>query len=223
MRTLLSGLKLTLCRSWMFLMFTSRRGVVISSFISESRSVPPARISTSPQLFPSRAGTCSLVLGLVNSNGCIAASLIEGCQHPVRRDWQEGNTRSNGIGYGIGNSGSGRNRRRLAQAYRAAFVVSFAGHHVHYQFTNVAYTGQPVEIHGGIQHAPGVVVHDPFFIERGSDAHNHCAVTLAFRSLHADNESAILHADHLVHLHDTGFGIYGDIGHHCPANTAVNQ
>src|SRR5437660_4084245 len=138
MRTLLSGLKLTLCRSWIFLMFTSRRGVVISSFISESRSVPPARISTSPQLFPSSAGTCSLVLGLVNSNGCIAASLIEGCQHPVRRDGQERNTHSNGIGHGIGNSSGGRNRGRLAQADRTTLVISLAGHHVHHQLAHVA-------------------------------------------------------------------------------------
>src|SRR5437764_13282791 len=109
----------------MFLIFTRRRGVVISSFISESRSVPPARISTSPQLFPSSAGTCSLVLGLVNSNGCIAASLIEGCQHPVRRDGQERNTHSNGIGHGIGTSGGRRDRARPAQAERAALVMSF--------------------------------------------------------------------------------------------------
>src|SRR5437764_15181812 len=175
----------------MFLIFTRRRGVVISSFISESRSVPPARISTSPQLFPSSAGTCSLVLGLVNSNGCIAASLIEGCQHPVRRDWQEGNTHANGIGHSIRDRGSGRDRGRLAQAYRTALVISFAGHHVHHQLANVTNPGQPVEIHSGIQHAPSVVVHDPFFIESGSNAHDHGAISLAFRSLHSAHDSDI--------------------------------
>src|SRR5437588_10200611 len=105
MRILLSGLKLTLCRSWMFLMLTRRRGVVTSSFISDSRSVPPARISTSPQLFPRRAGTCSLVLGLVNSNGCMVPSLIQGCKHPVRGNRHEGDTHADRVGNSIGNGG----------------------------------------------------------------------------------------------------------------------
>src|SRR5437660_7688295 len=123
MRKLLSGLTLMVCRSGIPLMFTSRRGVVTSSFISDSRSVPPARISTSPQLFPRRAGTCSLVLGLVYSNGCMVRSLIEGCKHPVRGNGHEWNAHANRVGHSIGDGGHRRNGRRLAQANGPTLVI----------------------------------------------------------------------------------------------------
>src|SRR5690242_833128 len=84
------------CSPATFLILTSRFGVVISSFISESRSLPPARISTSPQPLPSKAGTCSGVVGLEYSNGRIAASLgVERGQDAVRGERQEGNAHAN--------------------------------------------------------------------------------------------------------------------------------
>src|SRR5215471_8602186 len=152
MRTLLPAIRLIPCMSAMSLMLTSRFGVVMSSFISESRSVPPASTSTSPQFLPKRGITCSLVLGLEYSNGCMATSLIERCHDAIGRDGQERHAHANGVGYGIGNRSRRPDRRWLAQANRPALVVSLAGHHVHDQLRNIADAGQPVEIHIGIQH-----------------------------------------------------------------------
>src|SRR3954464_14521861 len=98
------------CSPSTFLMFTSRLGVVMSSFIRESRSLPPARISTSPQLWPRSVGTCCAVVGLIYSNGRIAASLgIERGQDAVRGNGQEGNAHAHGFGHGIGNGRHGAN------------------------------------------------------------------------------------------------------------------
>src|SRR4029077_17551362 len=112
------------CRPAICLMFTSRLGVVISSFMRESRSLPPARISTSPQFFPSSAGTWSVVCGLAYSNGRIVAS-FQRSQYAVRRDGQEGNAHADSIGHGIADSGHWSDGGWFAQADRAAFVVAF--------------------------------------------------------------------------------------------------
>src|SRR5215470_13042031 len=95
-----SGTDFTPCSDWMPLMLTKRFGVVTSSFIKESRSLPPARISTSPQFLASNADTCSVVLGLAYSNGRIVAS-FQSSQNTVRRDGKEGNAHANGIGHGV--------------------------------------------------------------------------------------------------------------------------
>src|ERR1041385_6481520 len=85
------------CNPAICLMLTRRLGVVISSFIRESRSLPPARISTSPQLLPSRAGTCSAVVGLEYSNGRIVASFgVERGQDAVWSERQERNADAKG-------------------------------------------------------------------------------------------------------------------------------
>src|ERR1051326_6605989 len=141
------------CSPAICLMFTRRLGVVISSFIRESRSLPPASISTSPQLFPSRAGTCSGVVGLEYSNGRIAASfLIERGQDAVRRKRQKRHAHANCIGYGIGNGGHGPDGGRFSQADRTTLVIAFASHHVDNQFPDIADAGKAVEVHIGVEH-----------------------------------------------------------------------
>src|SRR5215831_12820487 len=175
------------CKSAIFLMFTRRLGVVMSSFMSESRSVPPARTSTSPQFLPSSGMTCSLVFGLAYSNARMATSLIE-CRHnAIGCDGQKWNADANSIGHGIGNGRSWTNRRRLAQTDGPSFVVAFASHHVYNQLRNVTDPRQPVKIHIGIQHAAGSRIHDFLFVQCGGNTHDQCAVTLAFSGFHVDD------------------------------------
>src|SRR5438445_13684826 len=119
------------------LIFTNRRGVVTSSFIKDSKSVPPARTSTSPQVEPSSADTCSLPLGLEYSNGRIAASFrIESGQHSVWRNRQKRHAHANGIGNCVGNRRHRPYSTRLAQADGAAPVISFAGNHWYHPLAN---------------------------------------------------------------------------------------
>src|SRR6185437_4965945 len=212
------------CRPEICLMFTSRLGVVISSFIRESRSLPPARISTSPQLLPNSAGTCCAAVGLVYSNGRIVASLrIERSQHAIWRDRHEGTTHADGVGDSVVDCSHWANGGRFTQADRPTLVITLAGHHVDHQFSDIANAGKTVEIHIWIEHAPSIPVHNFFFVERCSDSHNHGTVNLAFSSFHADDEPAILYADHLVHFDDAGFRIDRDISHYSAAYAAGNQ
>src|SRR5258707_343171 len=102
MRNPAVGLKVTPCSSGIALMLTSRFGVVISSFISESRSVPPASTSVSPQLLPSNAETCVLLVGVANSNGRIFTSRIQSRDNPLWCDGQKGHTHANRIGHRVG-------------------------------------------------------------------------------------------------------------------------
>src|SRR5438270_11375689 len=95
MRNPAVGVKLTPRNSGMDLMLTNRLGVVISSFISESRSVPPANTSVSPQLLPSNAETCVLLVGVVNSNGRILTSGVQSSDNPLRRNGQERHAHAN--------------------------------------------------------------------------------------------------------------------------------
>src|SRR5579859_7758501 len=155
------------CSPTTFLIFTRRFGVVISSFIRESRSLPPARISTSPQLLPSRAGTCSGVVGLANSNGRIAASFgVERGQDAVRGERQKRDAHAYGVGDGIRDCGHRADSGRLAQADGPALVIAFAGHHVDHQLADVADAGEAVEVHVRIEHGAQVYVHDFFFVQR---------------------------------------------------------
>src|SRR4029079_16735442 len=81
------------------LMFTRVFGVTMSSFMSDSRSVPPARISALRKLLPSSSTACSLVAGLAYSNARIVASLLfQGVQHPVGRERQGRHPHSDRIG-----------------------------------------------------------------------------------------------------------------------------
>src|SRR5689334_21925136 len=214
-----SGTDFTPCSDWMPLIFTRRFGVVMSSFMRESRSLPPARISTSPQFLPSSAETWSVVCGLAYSNGRIVAS-FQRSQYAVGRDRQEGNAHADGIGHGVADSSHWSDRGWFAQADRAALVVAFAGHHVYHQLTDIADARQTVEIHVGIEHEAGIRIHDLFFVKRGGDPHDQGAINLALGCFHADNEPAILHADHLVHFHDAGFYIHRDVSHHGAADAA---
>src|ERR1051326_6810023 len=122
------------CSPAILLMLTSRLGAVISSFISESKSLPPARISTSPQFCPRRVGTCSGVVGLMYSNGRIATSFgVERRQDAIWSKWQEGHAHPDSIGDGIRDRRHRADGGGLAQTDGAAFVIALAGHHVHHK------------------------------------------------------------------------------------------
>src|SRR6185437_1955534 len=67
------------------------------------------------------------------------------------------------------------------------------------------------------------LIHDLLFVKRVADAHDHRAEHLAFRLLWADDQAAVLHADHLVDFYDSSFGIHGDIRHLHTADAAVGE
>src|SRR5215469_6775484 len=118
-------------------MLTKRLGVTISSFISARRSLPPARMAESSL---SSVATCSFLVGLRYSNACIGASLFEGGEDAVGSEGQERHAHSNCIGYSIGDRGPRRYHWRLGQADDATIVVTLAGHHVNFKFTNITQT-----------------------------------------------------------------------------------
>src|SRR5262245_9394402 len=131
--------------SLIFLMLTTRFGVTMKSFISESRSVPPARTSVSPQEAPSSATACALVVGLAYSNFCIGPSfLFESRKHAVGSQWDRRNANADGVGHRVRDRRAGRDRRRFAHADDAALVVTFARHHVDFEIADVCQSREPV-------------------------------------------------------------------------------
>src|SRR5882672_10598924 len=91
-------------------MLTSVFGVTMSSFMSESRSVPPARISALRKFLPRSSTACSFVVGLAYSNARIVASLLfQGVQHAVGRERQGRHPHSDRVGHGVSDNSSGRN------------------------------------------------------------------------------------------------------------------
>src|SRR5262245_5432911 len=105
---------LTTSSSLMFLILTTRLGVTMKSFINESRSVPPARTSVSPQEAPSNATACSLVVGLAYSNFCIGPSfLFERREDAVWSQRERGHANADGVGHGVRDRRAGRDRRRF--------------------------------------------------------------------------------------------------------------
>src|SRR5215210_1100088 len=149
----------------------------MSSFIKESRSVPPASTSASDDELPSSATACSLVVGLAYSNARIVASLLfERRKHTVGRERQMRHSHSDGIRYCVRDCRAGRDDRRLAKPYHSALVVAFACHHVNDKLAYVADACQLVKLHVGIEHPAGLCVHDLFFKQRIADAHDQSAI-----------------------------------------------
>ena len=186
--------------SLMFLMFTTRLGVCRCSFIRLSRSVPPARTSASPHLareqrhrflngrrigvfkglhyafLPSSAlSTCIGVIGIFGTRTpiALATALPTAAQMPM-----------------AGGSPSPMTPR---------LSLSVADIHVDDDIADIADAGQLVELHVGVQHAAGGVVHDALFEQRGGDAHDDGAVDLAFGQPRVDDQAAILHGHEAVH------------------------
>src|ERR1019366_3678712 len=140
-------------RNWsMCLMFTRRWGATTSSFISASRSVPPARMEP---YSPSSVATCSLFVGLTYSNGRMCASVLQRFQHAGRRERQKWHAHADRISDRVRDGRTGRDHGRLGQSDDAALVVTFATHHVDLHFANVGDARQPIELHVRVQHAPG--------------------------------------------------------------------
>src|SRR5664279_5082142 len=155
------------------LTFTRRLGATTSSFISASRSVPPARIAPCSL---SNVATCSFFEADTYSNGCMATSLLERFEYAVRRERQERHSHADGIRHGIRDCRAWRNYRRLRQSNDTALVVAFAGHHVDFQFANVVQPRESIELEIWIQHASGHGVENLLFVERVANAHNEPAV-----------------------------------------------
>src|SRR5271166_7076748 len=123
------------------LIFTRRLGATTSSFISASKSVPPARMEPCS---PSSVATCSFFVGLTYSNARMAASLLHRFQNAVGRERQERHAHADGIRDGVGDGRTRRDHRRLGQADDTALVVALAGHHVHLQLANIGDPGQAI-------------------------------------------------------------------------------
>ena len=103
--------------------------------------------------------------------------------------------------------------RRFAETDDAALVVVLADIHVHDDVADILDAGELIELHIGVHHAAGGVVHNALFEERGGDAHDDGAVDLAFGQPRIDDQAAILHGHEAVHLDQAGFGIDADVGH----------
>ena len=84
---------------------------------------------------------------------------------------------------------------------------------MHDDLADIVDAGQLVELHVGVQHAAGLLVHDALFEESGADAHDDGAVDLAFRQPRVDDQPAILHGHVAVHLTSPGLGIHRNVGH----------
>ena len=138
----------------MSLMLISRFGATTSSFISASKSVPPARISLLPQVAPSRLKAWA---------STVRADILKRSHHAPPFCSSAASTRSgvrgrNGTRTPIALATAfeiacaGRDHGRLTQSDHAAFVITFARHHVDDQLGNIAQAGKPVELHIRIQH-----------------------------------------------------------------------
>ena len=105
--------------------FTSRFGVTIPCLNEVTKSVPPARISVSPNLLSNNPMAVSKSVGLAYSNEFIDLDLhlsfFRCCQNLIGRKRQCRHAHADGVGHRIGNCGAGRNHRRLAQTDHAAF------------------------------------------------------------------------------------------------------
>src|SRR5262245_23040137 len=210
--------------SLMSLMLTTRFGVTMKSFISESRSVPPARTSVSPQETPSNATACSLVVGLAYSNFCTGPSfLFERREHAVGSQRESGHADADGVGHRVRDRRARRDGRRFAHADDAAFVVTFARHHVNLEIADVGQSRESVELHVRVEHPAGLRVHDLLFVERVGNAHDHRAEDLSLAGLHVNDQSAILHGDEVVHLDDARLDIHRNIGHLHAAYSGLGQ
>src|SRR5262245_33223853 len=147
--------------SLIFLMLTTRFGVTMKSFIIERRSVPPARTSVSPQEAPSSATACSLVVGLAYSNFCIGPSfLFERREDAVGGQRERGHANADGVGHRVRDRRARRDSRWLAHADDAAFVVTFARHHVDFEIADVCQSREPVKLHVRVEHLACLRVHD---------------------------------------------------------------
>src|SRR5215472_2813393 len=129
--------------SGMFLMFTTRFGAKMSSFISASRSVPPASGAASLHEFPRRLMAWFTFAALAYSNARIAASLLfQSRQHPIGCQRQRRHAHADRIGNRVRNRSARRDYRRFTESDRTTLVVTLSGHHVHHQLADIAQSRQ---------------------------------------------------------------------------------
>src|ERR1035437_398717 len=147
---------------------------------------------------------------------------FEGVEYVHWRHGHIGDADADGIGDGVADGGADGDGRRFAEPDDAALIVDLADIQVDDDIADVLDAGELVELHVGVHHAPGGVVHDPLFIEGGGDAHDDGAVDLALGQARVDEQAAILHGHVAVDFDEAGFGIDADVGHlHAGSAAAV--
>src|ERR1039457_2069950 len=105
--------------------------------------------------------------------------------------WSHGDVRdadADSIGNGVAYSGADTDGGRFAEPDDAALIVDLADIEVDHDIADVLDAGEFVELHVGVQHAAGDVVHDAIFKQSGGDAHGNGAEDLAFRQPRIDDE-----------------------------------
>src|SRR6266542_6196981 len=109
------------------------------SFIRLMRSVPPARMSTSPQRDASWPRASSIFAGLEYAKACmLRVPPFQGREHPVGSERDARHPHTDGIGHRIGDRGRRAHRRRLAQTDNAALVMFLGDVEMHHHLADVA-------------------------------------------------------------------------------------
>src|ERR1039458_7370428 len=124
--------------------------------------------------------------------------------------WSHGDVRdadADGVGDGVADRGADADGRRFAEPDDAALIVDLADIQMDDDIADVLDAGELVELHVGVEHAAGNVVHDAIFKQGGGDAHGNGAVDLAFRQPWVDDEAAILHGHVAIDFDQAGFVI----------------
>src|SRR6516225_7380096 len=135
----------------------------MSSFISASRSVPPAR--TDP-LSPSSTAICSFFVGVAYSNCCMSTSFFQCRENAIGGERQERHAHADGVGHCVRDRRAWRNHWRLSQSDDATLVVAFASHHVDLEFANVIEAGETIELEVRVQHDSGDRIQNLLLVER---------------------------------------------------------
>src|SRR5260370_41877385 len=212
------------CSSLMPLIFTTRFGVSRYSFIKLIRSVPPARTSTAPQLEESMPRASFSDDGLAYSNACILRSpFFQGLEDPVGGEGNQRDAHADGVGDRVGDGGDAADGWRFPKADDAALVMFRRDVHVDGDFADIADACELVELHFGVQHRAGCLIHDALFHQRAADAHDAGAGHLGFGQLWINHKAAILNGDHTVHLDDAGFDVDRNVGDLNAGHTLVGE
>src|ERR1035437_7308256 len=138
---------------------------------------------------------------------------FEGIEYVHWTHGHVGDADAKGIRHGVADRGADGDGRRFAEPDDAALVVDLADIQVDDDVADVLDAGELVELHIGVHHAAGGIVHDALFKQGGGDAHDDGAVDLAGGEAGVDDEAAILHGHVAVDFDQAGFGIDADVGY----------
>src|SRR5262249_15871904 len=96
--------------------------------------------------------------------------------------------------------GRGGYRGRLADTDHAALRLLLD---VNVDLRDVRHAREQIPLHVGIHHLARVPVEDAVLVQSEVQRTDHSSVALALGSQLADEETAVLHHEHSLHLHDT--------------------